>query len=198
MKKIGVIVFTVLVALIFSNCKKSENDPLFSTKSRHTRACGLWTISSGSITSTYVDRNGVSSSVTYSLNNKNFTAEITGRGTLVGKFSLQLDMRDDDSFEVKQEFGGPLETYAGKWQFLHKSKDYKNKERMLFTLNANAASSVSLLSFSKGGFSFNYTINELSNDNKLVLVCEKELVLAEAVNGKSERYYISAQYVLQK
>lgn len=176
-------------------CKKGENDPSFSLRTRKARACDEWNLKEGYLTAKVVDINNQSSSITYSLSGTEYSVGIIGKGTAVGAFEIELNMQNDNSFVCKQLIDQDLEITRGDWQFMKKQGEFKNKERILFKTDNKYPTSNNLLSFSKASFSFVYAAEQLSKDT-MVLVCNNELLYANVTGNVSDKVYLSARYVL--
>lgn len=164
MKKINNIflfttVFFILVS-VFSSCKKGENDPFFSIKSRKARLVGDWVISEGTVDNNgnYLSGNNTSSwqiKYKYSINELHFNGfdnnmnnNIQSIDTIqeIYTYSEKIEFKKDYTFEVEinvtiKSVKGVAVTqptnsvykYEGNWSFgsKNKEKDLKNKEYLV-------------------------------------------------------------------
>lgn len=110
-------------------CKKGENDPFFSTKSRKARLTGEWQLESSEATETY---NGEVVS-TSKLENGTFT-EIEGTDTISYEQEVTLKFEKDGSFvrTIKENYDDYEidNVHKGIWNFLDKNEplDMKDEE----------------------------------------------------------------------
>lgn len=117
------------VSTTFTGCKKGENDPFLSLKSRKARISGEWTLVSGSETSTY-NSGGVagSSSTTYT------ETSYISNGTSY-PYSEKMTIEKDGTYEIEVIDDGDFYTITGNWFFAGaiKDLDLKNKEAIVFS-----------------------------------------------------------------
>jgi hypothetical protein len=133
MKKLLLVLLVAIIAIpTFQSCKKGENDPFISLKSRKARLVGEWTLKDGSMTFTYSD----GSYDTYTLNGSSIThTEFDPNAnptttTETNPFTEKVTFRKDGSFQLEYTQNGILSTQKGGWFFGRKNKelDLKNKE----------------------------------------------------------------------
>lgn len=103
LKTLAILAFCAIFALPFQSCKKGEDDPFLSFRSRKARVVGEWTVKE-------VKENGktitISGTTTY---------EFEKKGTGSTTFKLQ-------NFSSTNSF---------RWDFLGGNGDYKKKERLI-------------------------------------------------------------------
>lgn len=159
MKKL-IILSIGAIALItsISSCKKGENDPALSLKTRKARLAGEWTVTKeeGTSTSTSVNSGGgatvttvTNSSSTYDGSNYSSTSTSTTTSSMGGTpttntstnssvYSTSYTFEKDGTFQLQTVYpaSSTTETYEGTWAFIGKSKtvDLKNKEAVLLTI----------------------------------------------------------------
>lgn len=129
-------ILTISFALIalaglttITGCKKGENDPFLSLKSRKARITGEWKLSEGSITESYSNLSGSGTFLTtYTGSTANYD------GTTVG-YTEKITIEKDGTFEVVIVEDGETNTIKGNWFFSGKSKDadLKKKEAIIFS-----------------------------------------------------------------
>lgn len=120
-----------------TGCKKGENDPFLSLKSRKARISGEWNLTSGTVTETSSD--GVTTDTyvrTYS-----GTTVTDNNGSLSYTESMTIDK--DGTYEVVIVEDGDIYTISGNWYFSGKSKDIdlKKKEAVIFSETKYVSSS---------------------------------------------------------
>lgn len=148
--------YLILGLVIFSSCKKGDEDPALTLATRTARICGEWQLSTIESASTYnigeedqleVKINGDgnhiselqvwgkdSTWITSTINN--YTITINRDGT----WSKTIDVNVVDKLRIYGNFATITSTFrqetisSGTWAFVHKTNDeYKNKERVQFT-----------------------------------------------------------------
>ncbi len=135
MKKLQLLstIFISIIILSTTSCKKGENDPSFSLKTRKARVTAEWKLTSGQILLETIDGSEYSSSeITYD-------GSTTTYGTTSTLYSEILKIERDGTFtkiitEGETESSKITTTTTGVWYFISGSKaqDYKNKERVAF------------------------------------------------------------------
>ena len=151
MKKTTIYLMAFLfISLGMNSCKKGENDPFLSLKSRKSRMAGEWDITKMTriesglwtgvpYTNTYVIENGVSSST--------FTAggySTSSTGTVSNySFNILKDGSFSNTMTYDSGNGEVTEEEEGSWMFIGKNKneDLKNKEAIIFTTNSSVTTS---------------------------------------------------------
>lgn len=147
----------VFTGVFFSSCKKGDNDPFLSTRSRKARMVGSWKLHSGSTFYSYPFQGDVKETYT----NSQIMYDSAGVKK-VNAFTWDITFENEGSFtSVIQETapGGIMETETikGRWQFVmnNKKDDLKNREAIILTVKDYSISSGGVLSGYK-------TINPIS------------------------------------
>lgn len=168
-------------SLMLTSCKKGEEDPALSLRSRYARVVGDWKLHSGSTAfsapfqadrkETYTDAQVVYDSAGV----KKYHA-----------FTWDFSFENDGTFtSVKKETapGGleQVETVKGRWQFTMKNKqdDLKNREGIMLTITHFALSSGGALSTSETinpVFGEIWMLERLSHHEFTILMSESESV----------------------
>lgn len=125
MKKLIVIALAAIFAIpMFNACKKGENDPTLSLKSRKARLTGEWELKSGSITYT----SGAHTSIT------TYTGTTATSGSFTSNYTEKVEIEKDHTFKMTITAGSgtqnAIATIEGTWSFGRKDKELelKNKE----------------------------------------------------------------------
>lgn len=140
---------TLLIALsglmltgAMTSCKKGENDPFLSLKSRKARVAGEWTVTksenydkivNGSVTQT--------NTATYDGTTET-NVEVTSSGggsvseTTTSTYTVKYVFEKDGTYTQTQSSAGGTTVVSGNWLFLGKNKDteLKNKEAIMLTI----------------------------------------------------------------
>ncbi len=172
-----------------SSCKKGENDPTLSLKSRKARLTGEWTVTSinglnSQIYSNPDNPNNMISEYIYNGSTQTNTTK-DGNGTVLGtstsdEFTLTFSFKKDGTFTITQkETANSIEmTSSGNWIFLNKNKNskLKNKEAILLSMTSdntinNGVSLLNTYSGLQGPNSLIFEIDELKN-NQITFIDE--------------------------
>lgn len=143
MNKIAqLITFSGLILLSLAGCKKGENDPFFSLRSRKARLAGEWTLST--LESAQVNTSGSTTNSTvssYASGSETSSNTVVVSGNTVSStvntvaYTLTLTLEKDGTFKQIRTEGNATTTTEGTWIFLKKNKEneLKNKEAILLT-----------------------------------------------------------------
>ncbi len=172
-----------------SSCKKGENDPTLSLRSRKARLTGEWTVTSinglnSQIYSNPDNPNNMISEYIYNGSTQTNTTK-DGNGTVLGtstsdEFTLTFSFKKDGTFTITQkETANSIEmTSSGNWIFLNKNKNskLKNKEAILLSMTSdntinNGVSLLNTYSGLQGPNSLIFEIDELKN-NQITFIDE--------------------------
>lgn len=132
MKKFFAILMVVVFAIpMLNSCKKGENDPAISLKSRSGRLKGVWTLTSGTETST-------SGTTTYTATYTGslVTYTYTGGSSSVAH-TESIEFVKDNTFKSTTMDDTDLETCEGFWAFMDGyGDDVKDGEQVVVRLSS--------------------------------------------------------------
>ncbi|MGV6862149.1 MAG: hypothetical protein ACWA41_10275 [Putridiphycobacter sp.] len=150
MKKTMFALFGAALLMAAPSCKKGENDPALSLKTRKGRLAGEYTITSIEGTSTYTSGSNTSTTTT-TFDGSNYVESQTSNGTTVSNTSTvtlaemtfskdgtwtrswnetRTEIDDQTSYKQTDVIDTKM-TMSGTWAFVGKTKDQsKNKERV--------------------------------------------------------------------
>jgi hypothetical protein len=170
-----IIILTTFLAFVLPSCKKGDNDPWLSFRSRKNRICGKWDLKSGTSTYKYYD-------TTESVNYTGSNAEITYSTDADGVFSSgtipyteKWTINKDETYTIIKNNYEYYLTVEGFWSFGKKDEelDLKNKESIIFRITSkkyvyngsNGNPNGTFLYTYTGSYCpfYNYTIDELKN-----------------------------------
>jgi hypothetical protein len=131
MKK-TLIALTTVIALgsIVTSCKKGENDPFLSLRTRKARVVGEWKVVSS--TSEYIDVNGDKTTTTYDGTTETEVDYDASSGLSSSSTSTKTEewtFNKDNSFTYKVTTPSGTEQYDGSWSFMGKSKEGEVKKK---------------------------------------------------------------------
>lgn len=189
MKKIITLLALAVTALCFTECKKGEDDPAISLRTRKARAAGEWRLVSGSAAYTAKGYNE-----TYAFNGTDVRITSTLYYPVEGKYVLNLKIDKDGTFTFKETLLGATLEASGEWNFNKGGDEHKRKEDFIFTIDAVAKGNTSGLHFfNRLNTNFVYQIIELRN---------KRLVIHSAgtfyTSSNGDYSTLSTDYVFQQ
>lgn len=189
--------YTLLVALVasisilVSGCKKGEDDPIISLRTRKARAEGDWRLVSGTAGYTTKGYNE-----TYDFDGTNVTANYTEAEPIIytGRYLLNLNISKEGKFTFKEVIAGSTLEASGDWNFNKGGGESKKKEEFIFTINSVAKGKTNDLHFfNRLNTNFTYQIKELRN---------KRLVIHSSgvfyTDSKGNYSTLSTEYVFQQ
>lgn len=157
--------------LIFPSCKKGENDPFLSLRSRKNRLSGEWVLKSGS--------------ETYQFNSINIQVEYEEHSKLINTneypYFEKIIFEKNGEYEWTCEDNNAEYIEKGSWEFgrRNKNKDYKSKETVVLYISeiTTKGGSSSETEYFDGDFILldgHYNIKSIKlqelRNNKLVLI----------------------------
>lgn len=184
----------LLIAGIFSECKKGPEDPKISLKSRKDRISERWTLTRGKVGVTVYTPN-------QPVFNSNFelspgTCNLTQTGTLIVyllTYDLFIEFQKDGTFTLNETFDGTSTKGTGKWNFCGRIGEKKNKEQVAIQLDQLSSGSLDDCLFNNFSPELVYDIVKLSKDElKITANSNYEM------NSNGEKTNIQAEYVFKK
>lgn len=126
----------ILVSVSLISCKRGENDPFLSIKSRDARISGKWILSSLSETRIEVNNNGgnvVSETTTIAFEN-GIMATVFPNGDVVNiPYSFEMTINKNGTFSSVEIIDGVKKEQEGYWWWLD---DTKTKTKIAFSNDA--------------------------------------------------------------
>jgi hypothetical protein len=166
------ILFAVLLGA-FTQCKKGEDDPFISFRSRKARVAGEWKQTSGSYISTSRSSNYSSTTNTtysgdtytrlYSYTNGGTSSSNTTSGIYIVKYTFEKD----GTLKVDINDDGDVSVISGTWNFSGKIGEHKNKQQIV----------IALTSYAYDGFTTTYGGNETLITYDIKELRNKKMVL---------------------
>jgi hypothetical protein len=170
------IILIIMVAIIaFSGCRKGEDDPFFSFKSRTNRLCGNWRLAEFNM-KVYI---GVGLQVNYSYEIQMLAgqAKVLFQGTEVDAYSYieNWEINKEGVYSITTKTSGNLYEESGKWSWCGKDKnrEYKKKEYLYLTCTKYV--------YNKGEEVAEYSGNSLSPSRMIAItrLSSDEILLLE-------------------
>ncbi|MGM0477974.1 MAG: hypothetical protein ACQERC_02040 [Bacteroidota bacterium] len=116
--------------LVLESCKKGENDPFLSLRSRDNRITGEWELTkydSESTTTVSDGSNTVTTTTTTTFEDDIWTTMQDGNTSSIS-YSRTLTMKKDGTYTMKETEDGEVSESGGRWSWLD---DAKKKRRVL-------------------------------------------------------------------
>lgn len=158
-------------------CKKGEDDPFLSFRTRKNRVSGNWTLKQGQLT-LHTEKASVTTDELYEYDKEqlNYT-DVQKGNTLTGiSHHLKISFDKKGKFKIEEETAGTQTEVSGTWDFENGVGKGKTKEYINMTITAVGSGKINYLDgFNKSQSNFTYRIKELRN-KKMVLVAEQELI----------------------
>ena len=180
MKKIivaGIAIIALSVSIV--SCKKGENDPFLSLKSRKARVVGEWTLTK--VEGTYSDidpadaSNSTSSTTTYSNGLETVTTtDGSGNSSVqTDSYTVDYSFTKDQKYTITTTRGTTVDVEEGDWLFMGKNKTDKIKNKEGIYLIKKTTSSTS------GGVTVSSPYTGVSNGMPILIdqLKSKEIVL---------------------
>jgi hypothetical protein len=153
-------VLLLLFAFIFDSCKKGENDPAISLRSRKARVAGEWKLTAGTRTSV---SGSPSTTTTTTYNGTTMQTTVTSSlGTTVGDatgYTETIEMDKDGNFTYTVVDDGNTDIYKGTWNFTGGVGETKNKSQIMFNIT----------NITSGGSTSSYTGTDALGDIVVVV-----------------------------
>jgi hypothetical protein len=181
----------LLLCFVVTSCKKGEDDPAFSLKSRASRLHGVWVLKSAKVEGKYDQPGERSSDFVFISDGAKFTLDFadTSAVNVSGPHKLLLDIQKKGEMEVRETFFSEGYELKGTWDFLRKNGDSKNKEDIMFVpVDVINGSTSDFHPLFYPSMERTYHLREL-RDDKLVIVYEGKPYIqrgGETLNLKAE------------
>jgi len=195
--KFGFLLMLIAGILFLTDCKKGEEDPRISFRSRKARLTGEWLMKSGNASINFI-------SVTQPPFNQNLAfdgtkvelnqTEASGPAIIyTGAYSLALTIKKDGTFNFRENFAGDALDASGRWNFEYGSGDVKNKEEVTFKVESVAKGATEGHVFNKQRTVFTYRLIQLSNKDLKIESLVKTFIDANGDRTSYTNQYTFAQ-----
>jgi len=159
-------VILFVIVLFLAECKKGENDPLFSTRTRKARLTGEWKMTSGK--ALYHDPG---SNVAYVFDASSYTANVRIGNKVQykkGDYGIMLNILGSGEFSLKEVYGPTTMNCSGEWNFNNGVGKQKQRIDAAFSIDNVKEGFTTEHLFNRTASNFIYVIKELRN-KKLVI-----------------------------
>lgn len=184
------ITLLLIISVLFSACKKGEDDPVISLRTRKTRVVGEWRMTAGK--ASYTSR---AYNESYTFDGSNVKLNVTSITPIVytGKSTLSMTMNKDGSFTVSEVLGSSKLNAKGTWNFNSGVGEEKKKEDLIFELNEfSTGYTLGNNLFNRYSAHFTYQIKELRN-KKMVINSSGKIYS----NSSGDYATLSTEYTLE-
>jgi hypothetical protein len=169
MKKIIFVLLLVpALFLIPSSCKKGDNDPFISFRSRKARIVNDWTCKTINAQHTFSEPSGTDVySIGYSGSNISISDSDPATPSSSLSYSFKLKIEKNGKFTAMEYLDGEMNYVEGNWNFNGKIGEDKNKESVTLNITRSTMGTDVGIFFVMGG-TFTCKIKEL-RDKRMVL-----------------------------
>jgi len=183
-------IFSVIV-LLLTECKKGEDDPSVSLRTRTSRLSGEWRLLSGKASITAQGYNE-----SYTFDGAGMKVNVTSYYPVVytGKYMLGLKVYKDGTFFMNENFAGLVLEAEGTWNFNTGVGEHKKKENVIFSIDkVKKGYTYGSNLFNRFSVNFTYSIKELRN-KRLVITSEGKFYS----DAKGNYVTLSTEYIFQQ
>lgn len=122
-KNVSIAIIFLIGILTFNSCKKGENDPFISLRSRDARITGEWKLTGFSQTNVqYNPYSQTTTTTTQTLNGTNLTVT-SGSSSETYVYSYEMTIEKDGAFSMVEIADGDKKEETGNWFWLNSGKD---------------------------------------------------------------------------
>jgi len=196
------------IILLTTGCRKGDEDPWFSIKTRKARLVGEWTMTSGNITAISTSNEVVLSSTVHEYTEDQEHYEVISnisnytKDYVIEEYRIKIDNNGTYERRLKKELvlidgqpRDPDEIYLssvverGTWTFLKRNSEYglKNKEAVVLnrlesssTITDSSGTSTNTSTYTAFGESYPYLIWEIER------LANKELLIKNEITGVTQ------------
>lgn len=203
MKKIIISTIGILALSVnLSSCKKGENDPFLSLKSRKARLVGEWNLTK--IEGTYSDvdpsdpSNNVTSTTTYSDGLETVTTTDNSNTTVdTDNYTVTYSFTKDQKYTITTTNSTTVEVEEGDWLFLGKNKtdEIKKKEGiyLIKKLSSTTSSGITTTTTYTGASTGNPILIDQLKSKEIVLIDEYSINWGSNTETSSTKMTLTAK-----
>lgn len=179
MKTFSKILFlTILVtSILFSGCRKGEDDPFFSFRSRTTRLTGDWELTKASFKTEEYETKRISTSYEYSSGKLKVTVEDEAYGTLIGEqsYTENYSFDEDGTYSSLVTSGDDRYSTKGNWIWIRDNEDIDLEDEEAIVMTITTDYNGNIFSGRTNLPSAVWVFNRLSNDEIIVELDSKSV-----------------------
>jgi hypothetical protein len=187
----------LLAATIFfgiSSCKKGEDDPKLSLRSRKARMEGIWTMTRGNVGLTMYNANQPPYNYNFELLGSDGSMTESGSYNIYTvKYNLSLNIYKDGKISMTENFNGKTLKCSGTWDFSSGVGEKKKKADVFLKFTEISSGNTQDHLFNNLSTEISYHIKRLTND-ELVLYTNAKLYMA--LGGEKDVF--QAEYTFKK
>jgi len=166
MKRIVVLsLYLIVTFVLFNGCRRGEDDPFISFRSRKARVTGKWKMTSIKRTSTYNSTTEI-----FTANGSTYTrTELNSNGansSKTGIYTYEITFKKDGTYTGQINEDGNIANIEGKWNFTGGVGDMKDKSQITL-YETSYKDRDDTYTFTGHYFNDTYDLKELRN-NKMV------------------------------
>lgn len=194
MKRVLNVLIAISLLLSINSCKKGEDDPTLSLKSRKARMDGIWTMTRGNVGLTSYSSNQPPYNYNFELLGSDGSMTESGSYNIYTvKYNLTLNFSKDGKASMSETFNGKTLKCSGNWDFASGVGENKKKADVFLKFTEVSSGSTNEHLFNNFSTEISYHIKRLSNDD-LVLYTSSKLFMA--LGGEKDVF--QAEYTFKK
>ena len=186
-----------ICAFLLCDCKKGEEDPAISFRTRKGRLSGEWVMKSGNASQTFLSATKPPFNQNFSFNGSKVELNETEAGgpaiIYTGAYNLTLNVKKDGAFNFRENFAGSILEANGHWNFERRSADAKNKEEVEFTIDATTKGATIGHVFNQQQITFSYKLVQLANKDLKIEALTKSFISSNGDQVNFTSRYTFAQ-----
>ncbi|MDX2172476.1 MAG: hypothetical protein SFY56_05105 [Bacteroidota bacterium] len=184
MKRFILNLFSLLIIThVFFGCKKGDNDPAISLRTRKSRVAGEWIMKTGNAGITIDDHVNPPFNQDIKMDGTKAQINETEAGNIgiiyIANYSFYITFKKDGTFNFNENFNGSILEASGKWNFLGGVGETKNKESIVLKIESVSKGYTRDNLFNKLGTEIIYEITELRNKKMTLLSRSKPYIGAD-------------------
>jgi hypothetical protein len=172
-KALFAVLLVAALTTLFVSCKKGDDDPFISFRTRKARVVNSWTCKKMTAQYSYKDNSGADViGLSYSGADMVITDSNAGSTDFM-PYSLKLQFEKDGKFSAYEQLDSDVNMCEGTWNFNGKIGEDKNKESITINITKSTLGNDEGL-FMIAGTTVTYKIKELRN-KKMILTADSYL-----------------------
>lgn len=187
--------FFLILMLILPGCRKGEDDPFLSLRSRTKRLCGDWTMTE--FREYHYDGSDSAHSDMYEVSMKDGQGSVLYKGNVMENFSFNETWKfeKDGNYQIESLINGAKINQQGVWTWSEKDKNsgYRKKECIYLTIK-KYSSGTTIVEYSGRTMSSSYIMALRCISNKVMIFKTDE---SQYILGEGYRR-VQAEYKLEK
>lgn len=187
MKKIfAYLIIAATVVPAFTSCKKGENDPFLSLRSRKSRVAGEWKVTSAK--GSQIETGSSPYNYSWTFDGASYV-ETDASGSTTMPRTMNYTFDKDGSYTYEDNINGSIYKSSGTWNFMEGVGEAKKKSQLVLREESYTSPNSSSNHEGSTAYDISYEIDELRN-NKMVLKVKVTYSFNGGNSGTVEEEYV--------